>query len=222
MKTVPPRRRARFALPALAVAALLASVAYYMSRGEAPVLATLSRDELKSSRPARVDLDRATEDVPGQGIVKVVPGAAGDPTSTYKARPEGEWDGMLVDLAVQPPCVDGGHCGLARACIADVCTACERDLDCDRGEACVLDHCLRQTQVRCHSSQDCPVGEKCVLSGYSPDPRGNAGMSADCIGRGRGSNKPQVSRAATGDNNPARETSYDDELRRAKEFHPNP
>jgi hypothetical protein len=28
------------------------------------------------------------------------------PDARYKARPEGEWQGMLVDLSTQPPCLE--------------------------------------------------------------------------------------------------------------------
>jgi hypothetical protein len=136
-------------------------------------------------------------------------------TPSYKARPQGEWQGMLVDLAVQPPCLDSSPCGLARACIQGVCTACSVDSDCAAGESCVLDHCVKNERVQCRSTKDCSDEGTCILSGYSSDPRGNSDMSSRCIARLGGSNKSSVKLPAVGDNT-QRQVLFDDERSRAR------
>jgi len=70
---------------------------------------------------------------------------------------------MLVDLGAEPPCLDDARCGLARACVNHVCVACEADADCERGESCVLDHCVLAERVKCRSSKDCAADSKCVV-----------------------------------------------------------
>ncbi len=114
------------------------------------------------------------------------------PAPSYHPRPEGEWDGMLVDTSIQPYCAGAASCGLGRACIENRCTVCSRDSDCARGEACVLDHCVEQAKVTCRSREDCRGDELCVLSGYSADPRGNRDMEATCM-EPRGGEEPDPS-----------------------------
>jgi hypothetical protein len=41
--------------------------------------------------------------------------------------------------------------------------ACEADADCERGESCVLDHCVLAERVKCRSSKDCAADSKCVV-----------------------------------------------------------
>lgn len=146
------------------------------------------------------------------------------PKSRYKARPEGEWQGMLVDLASQPPCLDGAYCGLGRACVDEVCTACESDSDCGNGEACVLDHCLIEDRVKCRSTRECPTDSMCILSGYTPDPRGNGGMDATCVSLTGGSGSSDdlgltAEQAAAAAAQPQREAAFDSELDRARSQH---
>ena len=114
------------------------------------------------------------------------------PLPRYKQRAADEWQGMLVDLSTQPRCLDGAYCGLARACIDEVCTACEKDSDCGPGEGCVLDHCLLASRIMCRSTNDCPDRSTCILSGYSPDPRSNGGMDAVCVSPDEGKGKDSV------------------------------
>ncbi len=110
----------------------------------------------------------------------------------YHPRDKSEWQGMLVDVSSIPPCNGGTLCGLAQACIDDACRPCERDAQCENGEACVLDHCLLANLVECRKTKDCRSGEICVLSGYAPGPRGNEGMRSYCLDEESGTNPPDV------------------------------
>ena len=67
----------------------------------------------------------------------------------------------------------------------------------------MLDHCVLKQNVRCRSRRDCTeVGSDalCVLSGYSPGPRGNSAMTAECL-PSHGSRPPEAS--FTGPGSPA-------------------
>lgn len=148
-------------------------------------------DRPRSAR-ALASLQRSL-DTPEQLVVP----SASPSMATLKQRPPGEWTGMLVDLSVTPPCLDGAFCGLARACIDSSCTACTSDSSCLENEGCVLDHCVRLERIMCRSRGDCLKDEACILSGYSPDPRGNREMSALCISLfgGSGTDKPEAAPA---------------------------
>jgi hypothetical protein len=104
----------------------------------------------------------------------------------YHPRPAEEWQGMLVDLSLQPGCDRPDGCGLAMACIAGRCGPCRIDGECAAGESCVLDHCVPGAGVGCRSVSDCAEDEVCVLSGYSPGPRGNDALTAYCQTRSGG------------------------------------
>jgi hypothetical protein len=99
---------------------------------------------------------------------------------TYASRPSGEWQGMPIDLTRSPPCDASEHCGLARACVNGVCTACDDDSDCTSSEGCVLGHCVQKSLMHCRSKRDCGADEMCILSGYSSDARGNESMTSVC------------------------------------------
>lgn len=107
-------------------------------------------------------------------------------------RPDGEWQGMLVEKNVRPPCEESARCGLGRACVGGVCVACQQDSQCSQGEVCVLDHCIQQGNVSCRSRRDCGEQELCVLSGYEATPRGNDGMLAQCSGPKTSYPKPKT------------------------------
>lgn len=98
-----------------------------------------------------------------------------------KERSAGEWQGMLIDMAEEPPCESSNDCSLARACLDGKCTGCSSDAECLGHERCVLDHCVLVKLVSCTTSRDCtePDGV-CILSGYSYDRRGNADMRSFC------------------------------------------
>lgn len=49
-------------------------------------------------------------------------------------RSEDEWQGMLAP-AFHPPCREDSDCGLAMACLDNICSACVEDGDCDVGES---------------------------------------------------------------------------------------
>jgi hypothetical protein len=99
----------------------------------------------------------------------------------WHPRPDGEWQGMLVNLNAQPPCDGPALCGLARACKNGKCGPCELDADCATGESCVLDHCVRSENVGCRRRADCGPRSTCILSGYSAGVRGNQNMRAYCV-----------------------------------------
>jgi hypothetical protein len=108
----------------------------------------------------------------------------------WHARPDGEWQGMLVNLNVQPPCDGPGLCGMARACKNGRCGPCEFDAECAPGESCVLDHCVLSANVRCRRRADCEPRSSCVLSGYSGGVRGNQDMRAYCVAPESGADRP--------------------------------
>lgn len=98
----------------------------------------------------------------------------------YAPRPADEWQGMLINLNITPPCNSSAECGLARACINSKCMPCERDEQCANDEACVLQHCISVDRVECRHTAECGAGSKCILSGYSREPRGNEGTRSYC------------------------------------------
>ncbi len=101
------------------------------------------------------------------------------PKPMYHQREPGEWDGMPVPLQ-GPPCEESQYCGLALACIDQMCVACTADADCAAGEGCVVDHCLKTQLITCRSFHDCP-GAHCILSGVSGGTaRGNEDMTSYC------------------------------------------
>lgn len=100
-----------------------------------------------------------------------------------QVRAPDEWQGMLVDTSVTPPCRTSPDCGLALACKGGVCAACARDAECAAGEVCALEHCVPAKAASCRRRADCSAeGAMCVLTGYSgADPRGNRDMRAHCV-----------------------------------------
>jgi hypothetical protein len=131
------------------------------------------------------------------------------------ARPAGEWQGMLVDEAEAAGCEQTPQCGLARACRDGRCGACSSDAECSDGEGCVLDHCVATARIGCRSRADCgSPAEVCALSGYSADPRGNAGMRSYCLDQQGGTE--QTPRAEQGEPpaeaRPPREPSLEERL----------
>jgi hypothetical protein len=141
------------------------------------------------------------------------------PLPRYKERAAGEWDGMLVDLATTPPCESTAGCGLARACLKGICTACTVDAECGSDEGCVRDHCVLRSRIGCRRNSDCGVGNTCMLSGYSPDPRGNHDMGALCVSPQSGSGKAELMKKQATVDDPAesgRQVAFKDELARAR------
>lgn len=106
-----------------------------------------------------------------------------DPAPRLHARDPDEWQGMRVALDRQVVCADPAGCGLALACHDGRCGPCRHDTDCADGEACVLDHCLREANVACRTRSDCgSADELCVLNGYTGgDPRGNTALRSFCL-----------------------------------------
>lgn len=89
---------------------------------------------------------------------------------------------MLVDLNVRAPCAESGICALALACMEDgLCGPCTSDLNCPRGERCVLDRCLSADAVECSTSTECPPQHSCILSGFGAGERHNEGMRSRCL-----------------------------------------
>jgi len=148
-------------------------------------------DEEETARPfdggGRRPASRALPSVPtaAEQPSSSAPEAAGpgvEPAPAYRQRPPGEWQGMLVNLAIHPECTSSSGCGLARACREGRCWHCLADGDCAPGEVCVLDLCLRSENVTCKRRSDCPEGQLCALSGFSPDPRNNGLTRSFCSG----------------------------------------
>jgi hypothetical protein len=134
----------------------------------------------------------------------------------FKHRAPEDWQGMLVNLAAQPECEATERCGLARVCKGGVCTACDADSECARGEVCVLDHCVLADRVSCRRKADCGRDAQCILNGYSFDPRGNGSMEARCVEHRSGTRRPPMLEAPV--DSSGRELPFDDELHRAQEL----
>jgi hypothetical protein len=117
---------------------------------------------------------------PGQALKAAESTPVGDVVPTYFPRDKDEWQGMLVSATLRPYCESSELCGLAGACLENLCGPCRADAQCASGEVCVLDHCLLAANVTCRSRRDCSDGAPCVLSGFSPDPRGNGQMKSWC------------------------------------------
>ena len=84
---------------------------------------------------------------------------------TPHARPDGEWQGMPVDMAARPQCATTRDCSESLACWDDGrCGPCRSDSECAAGESCVLDHCVAQAAPDCRSSADCGDDEVCMLT----------------------------------------------------------
>lgn len=132
----------------------------------------------------------------------------------WHPRPDGEWQGMLVNLNVQPPCDGPGLCGLARACKNGRCGPCEFDAECAPGESCVLDHCVRSANVHCRRRADCGPRSTCVLSGYSAGVRGNQEMRAYCLAMESGASRGPAPPETPPEEDP-RQNLPDDELLKA-------
>jgi hypothetical protein len=97
----------------------------------------------------------------------------------YHPRDPNEWDGMPVSLE-GPYCEESASCGLALACVDQMCGACTADQDCAPGEGCVVQHCLRTELIGCRSYRDCSPAV-CILSGLTGGtPRGNEDMTSYC------------------------------------------
>lgn len=140
-----------------------------------------SRARAAKSKPLRrveVEEVKADETVQISPAMAVVFNPA--VTQRFYPRDADEWQGMRVDIAAAPPCKTSDDCGLARACIDGACAACSEDSQCGRGEACVLDNCIPETQVECRTRKDCGQDAKCVMTGYSSDPRGNSATHSRC------------------------------------------
>lgn len=107
------------------------------------------------------------------------------PRDELHPRDPDEWQGMLVNTAVQQYCEATDFCGLALSCSPEQrCGPCTEDSQCASGEACVLDHCVIAENVTCRTRSDCAhLGDDalCLLSGLTGgDPRGNADMRSFC------------------------------------------
>ena len=101
------------------------------------------------------------------------------PPAVYHARDPLEWDGMPVPLQ-GPYCEDSAFCGLALSCVNQMCGACTSDQDCEPGEGCVVEHCLKTELIGCRSYRDCSPA-LCLLSGLTGGtPRGNEQMTSYC------------------------------------------
>ena len=106
-------------------------------------------------------------------------GCAEAPKPVYHPRDPREWDGMPV-LLQGPPCEQSAYCGLALACVDQICGACTSDADCAPGEGCAVEHCLRTELIGCHSYRDCGSA-RCILSGLTGGTaRGNEDMASYC------------------------------------------
>jgi hypothetical protein len=150
-----------------------------------PVADVESKPAETTSRTNTMVSDRTRGAVAASAAGVAVPMAPPQGEPSYHPRDPAEWTGMLVDLRFQPPCENSENCGLARACVEGVCTACNIDRHCARNEVCIWDHCLVAANVSCRTTRDCRGdAAACIFTGYSEDPRGNAEMKSVCVARG--------------------------------------
>jgi len=108
------------------------------------------------------------------------PSPSYQPELDFFPRRQGEWQGWLVNLGIRAPCSDHNICGLALACVSGLCGPCTEDWQCEDGEVCALDHCLRSGKAGCRSRDDCRAGEICLMNGAMLGLRGNAEVHTNC------------------------------------------
>jgi hypothetical protein len=124
-----------------------------------------------------------------QAEVSVQPGPRTSQASPG-SRLEGEWQGNPV-CGPYPPCDRPDGCGLARACIDEVCGACTQDSQCAPGEGCAFDHCLLRANIECRTRSECSSGAVCISSGYTGGTaRSNEDMRAYCLSANGGTPMP--------------------------------
>lgn len=116
------------------------------------------------------------------------------PPPAYSARDANEWQGMRIDMSNPQICRETRHCGLALACTAGACGPCRADAGCMAGEACVLEHCVRNENADCRRRADCEGDALCVLTGYSTGPRGNEDMRSMCLAPTGGVDEDEANR----------------------------
>lgn len=204
----------------LALVAVVGTIAYrrgarkpeVIARSEiayAPPVTQLAQPRTRGEHPPAPDAQIAVE-TPQTDLGR----ALGPPR--WQPRPAGEWEGMLVNLNVTPPCESPSGCGMARSCKSGKCQPCAYDVECAPGETCVLDHCVKSENVSCRRRSECPDQSTCLLSGYSNGVRGNENMKAHCVasasGEQRSPSRPPVK--AVKDSRP--HLPDDDLLSRAK------
>jgi hypothetical protein len=182
----------------LAVAAILLAGAVYLGlrKRSAPggvVDRTLPSSATQTASPPVPQTVDRFDPVPDGGIREVkqvemqaephYEGIGTAPPPVYFPRDPHEWQGRLVELNGEI-CNDQGYCGRAKACRPDgQCGPCTVDSECEDGEACVLDQCVKAENVRCRSRRDCPDEAFCVFfSKGANGPRGNDGLVALCHG----------------------------------------
>lgn len=186
---------------AVAILALLSMAAFWIARhvffetSKTAVPASMRHDPPRASaRPKNIPEPPKTETIvavvqeigPKAPVQKYVlenmpAGSSIMPPPKFHPRPEGEWQGMLIDMNLRPMCETTAQCGRALSCREGHCLPCLNDRDCDVGEVCVLDHCVREDLALCRTRADCHQESLCVLSGYSDGPRGNTEMKAHCM-----------------------------------------
>jgi hypothetical protein len=140
----------------------------------------------RAASPAAEDAESAwfgAAEAPGEDLANVHP-LARVPFDSYHPRDKKEWQGMLVNLAQPQVCEVSAHCGDALACRDGRCGPCVDDGECEKGESCVLDHCVLSNRVACRTREECRhLGDEalCILNGLTGgDPRANADTSAHC------------------------------------------
>lgn len=169
----------------VAIGSLVAATLWLVMKRRHPAIERTSLAYVPEERAVRerssapVAVERAAEEPKAPRQPTERERALGPPR--WQPRPKGDWQGMLVNLNVQPPCDGPALCGMALACKNGRCGPCEFDAECGPGESCVLDHCLRSANVSCHHTADCQPRSTCILSGYSGGARGNAEMRAYCL-----------------------------------------
>lgn len=96
-------------------------------------------------------------------------------------RDPSEWQGMPLRAGPTTRCRESSDCKMTRACLNGWCLPCEADVQCARGEVCVLNHCLLEQNVSCRSRKDCARDALCVMSGYTSGGRNNSSTKAMCL-----------------------------------------
>jgi hypothetical protein len=170
------RSRYLMLLIGLTIVALIAGRAL-RSRSDQPV----SHPPEKTAAPTEPPQTASPGATPKTSVA--ITSALEAPKETLVPRDPGEWQGMLVDLAMlQTECDRSSQCGLAMACKKGRCAPCDRDDDCGHGEICAVQHCVLSANAECSSRKDCrEPGSYCVLTGYTPNVRGNEDMHSKCM-----------------------------------------
>jgi hypothetical protein len=175
--TRPARRRAAWVwLVAVAGGGLFVG---FGDLDRSPVSAPSRKPESEARRTRTDNVDPVPVPSARPGVDPLVPSPADE--DEYESRPAGEWQGLRVSRRLRQVCTRSEDCSDSLACMEDgVCGPCRGDDDCLAGEACVLDHCVADSNPACRRAADCESTATCRLVAGPPRFRAGSSLLPEC------------------------------------------